>query len=57
METDIARRAYCAVRTFEGRAEMLRAASEAYFFTHPDSGLQERFKAVIKEAKTLSEPD
>jgi hypothetical protein len=55
METDIARRAYCAVRTFEGRAEMLRAASEAYFFTYPDTGLQERFKVVIKEAKLFSE--
>lgn len=55
METDIARRAYCAVRTFEGRAEMLRAASEAYFFIYPDPNLQERLKTVIKEAKTFSE--
>lgn len=32
METDIARRAYCAVRTFEGRTDMLRAAAEAFFY-------------------------
>jgi hypothetical protein len=36
-ESKIVRRAYSAVRTFEGRAEMLRAASEAYFSTHPDT--------------------
>src|SRR5438552_17358888 len=45
-----ARRAYVAVRTFEGRAEMLRAASSAYFDEHPDEKLQEAFKTVVKEA-------
>jgi hypothetical protein len=54
METDIARRAYCAVRTFEGRAEMLRAASEAYFYTFPNLTLQEKFKTVIRDAKSYS---
>jgi hypothetical protein len=45
-----ARRAYSAVRTFEGRAEMLRAASTAYFAEHPDEKIQEAFKTVLKEA-------
>ena len=35
MEREGARRAYSAVRTFEGRAEMLKAASEAYFMNSP----------------------
>ena len=50
METDIARRAYCAVRTFEGRAEMLRAASEAYFHTFPDTALQPQSIEVLNQA-------
>jgi hypothetical protein len=54
METDIARRAYCAVRTFEGRAEMLKAASEAYFHTYPNFTLQDRFKDVLRDAKCYS---
>jgi hypothetical protein len=54
METDIARRAYCAVRTFEGRAEMLRAAAEAYFHHVPATELKRQFKAVITAAAQYS---
>jgi hypothetical protein len=50
-----ARRAYSAVRTFEGRAEMLRAASTAYFAEHPDDKTQEAFKTVLKEAVSFSQ--
>jgi hypothetical protein len=49
-----ARRAYVSVRTFEGRADMLRAASSAYFDEHPDEKLQEAFKTVLKEATCFS---
>jgi hypothetical protein len=50
----IARRAYSAVRTFEGRADMLRASSQTYFYLHPDEPLQEQFKAIIKAAASFS---
>lgn len=50
-----ARRAYSAVRTFEGRAEMLRAASAAYFDEHPDDKTLEAFKIILKEAVSFSQ--
>jgi hypothetical protein len=43
-------RAYHAVRTFEGRAEMLRAASQAYFEEQPEDNLQTVFKEVLRQA-------
>lgn len=50
-ETRAAKRAYCAVRTFEGRAEMLKAASKAYFETYPDKPLYAKFSEIYKQAK------
>jgi len=50
----IARRAYNAVRTFEGRAEMLQAASTAYFSLYPNVTLQEDFREVLLSAKRYS---
>jgi hypothetical protein len=50
----IARRAFSAVRTFEGRAEMLQAASEAYFTERPDTSAQDQFKELIRRAKCLA---
>lgn len=49
-----ARRAYYAVRTFEGRAEMLQAASEAFFAECANSELQDEFKALYKSAKLFA---
>jgi hypothetical protein len=50
----IATRAYCAVRTFEGRAEMLRAASDAYFKIWPSDEMLAQFKRVLSEATCYS---
>ncbi|MDE2104322.1 MAG: hypothetical protein KGL39_44200 [Patescibacteria group bacterium] len=54
-ESEGARRAYSAVRTFEGRAEMLRAASEAWFADAPDAELLEAFKDVLRNALSFSQ--
>jgi hypothetical protein len=49
------RRAFFAVRTFEGRAEMLKAASQAYFSRPKCAPLQAKFKeSVISKAKCYS---
>jgi len=50
-----AERAYFAIRTFEGRLEMVRAASTAYFDARPNTQLQERLKELISSAKNFSE--
>lgn len=50
-----AQRAYNAVRTFEGRAEMLRAASEAYFVLWPNSSLQVSLKGLLRDAICYSQ--
>jgi hypothetical protein len=47
-------RPYFSVRTFEGRAEMLRAASAAYFSENPNEPLQGEFKSLISEAIAFS---
>jgi hypothetical protein len=47
-------RAYFSVRTFEGRADMLRAASQAYFSEHPNSELQQQFKAILSAATSFA---
>lgn len=50
-------RAYCAVRTFEGRADMLRAASKQYFwgFGIPkDHDFVVRFKVILSSAIEFS---
>lgn len=44
-----ARRAYGAVRTFEGRSDMLRAASEAFFYATPDGILKDKTQTAFKE--------
>jgi hypothetical protein len=49
-----AARAYCAVRTFEGRADMLRAASAAYFLLWPEQDLQKQFKIILSHAASFS---
>lgn len=53
-KNDAARRAYVSVRTFEGRAEMLRAASAAYFHVNPNEAAQSGFKSVLKGATCFS---
>lgn len=50
-----AERAFSAVRTFEGRSDMLRAASEAYFYGWPNDKLQNEFKDIFRDAKGFSE--
>jgi hypothetical protein len=45
-----AQRAYNAIRTFEARAEMLKAASQAYFTIWPNDDLQNQFKQIISGA-------
>jgi hypothetical protein len=50
----IARRAYNAIRTFEGRAEMLKAASHSFFAAYPDEEMQKRFKDILRNAKEFS---
>ncbi len=50
-----ARRAYNAVRTFEGRSQMLRAASASYFYLKPNEELQKEFKEILKLAVLFSE--
>jgi hypothetical protein len=47
-------RAYTAVRTFEGRSEMLKAASAAYFTMWPNDKLQAEFKNILKDAKNYA---
>jgi hypothetical protein len=54
LETKAAMRAYSAVRTFEGRNEMLRAASQAYFHEQPETELQDAFKSILSTAASFS---
>ncbi|MGH6847938.1 MAG: hypothetical protein ACREC0_11020 [Methylocella sp.] len=54
-ESLAARRSYVAVRTFEGRAEMLRAASLAYFAQHPHEAYQVEFKSILGSALQFSQ--
>jgi hypothetical protein len=49
-----ARRAFFSVRTFEGRADMLRAVSSAYFDRRPDKHLQDRFKDILSQSVSFS---
>jgi hypothetical protein len=51
-----ARRAYGAVRTFEGRADMLRASAEAFFLGYglPLRDLQESFEVLLKDSVQAS---
>jgi hypothetical protein len=52
--TQAARRAYRAVRTFEGRRDMLRAAAAAYFAEMPDSDLLARFNEILQNATNFA---
>ena len=45
-----AKRAFASVRTFEGRADMLRASSSAYFEKMPNDMLLDQFKNVLSES-------
>lgn len=49
-----AKRAYVAVRTFEGRMEMLRASAEAFFSAFPDEGLQDTYQKFLKSVKEFA---
>jgi hypothetical protein len=49
-----AMRAYSAVRTFEGRLEMLRAASQAYFDEKPEEKLLAEFKDILRNASCFA---
>jgi hypothetical protein len=49
-----ARRSFFAVRTFEGRAEMLKAASAAFFHTVDEPELQDECKSLIASALNYS---
>jgi len=49
-----ATRAYGSVLTFRGRAEMVEAASEAYFFSTPDSEPEPELNEVLKEARNYA---
>jgi hypothetical protein len=46
-------RAYSAVRTFEGRVEMLRASSQTFFFTRPSEEQQAAFGQIVRRAKSF----
>ena len=54
IKTTAAMRAYSAVRTFEARVEMLRAASAAYFAKSPDEAVQKIFVEVVRDAACFS---
>ena len=47
-------RAFSAVRTFEGRADMLRAASAAYFDQDPEDTMLTQFKAILTNSTCFS---
>jgi len=48
-----ARRAFSAVRTHEGRIQMLQAAAEAYFTYFPDDNLKIAFNSLIGRGMNL----
>jgi hypothetical protein len=52
--TQAARRAYHAVRPFDGRVNVLRAAAEAYFAEKPDPDLLMRFEEILHSATNFA---
>jgi hypothetical protein len=54
-QSEPARRAFFAVRTFEGRSDMLKAASEAYFGANYSSELQTEMKDILSLSKCYSQ--
>jgi hypothetical protein len=54
-ESKAARRSYNAIRTFEGRLEMLKAASETFFTEWPDTNLSGKMSVIYKNSKLFSE--
>ena len=50
-QQQVSGRAYSAVRSFEGRAAVLLAASEAYFEQFPDKEVKDLINQVLGEAK------
>ncbi|HEX4113168.1 MAG TPA: hypothetical protein VH020_11585 [Stellaceae bacterium] len=49
-----ARRAYGAVVTFRGRADMMRAAASAFFYQRPKHEMKERFEDLLNRACNFS---
>lgn len=49
-----AKRAYVAVRTFEGRAEMMRAASTVFFHNFDDHDLMVKYKEILSRSTSLA---
>lgn len=54
-DTEAGRRAFGAVRTFEGRLDMLRATADIYFATFPDATLQTDWVEAQKLGKKYGE--
>lgn len=50
----VAQRAYGSVVAFSGRAEMLKAAADAFFDEHPDDEIEARLGQLIKDARRAS---
>src|SRR5579862_3152347 len=49
-----AHRAYGGIVAFNGRADMLRNAAEAYFVTRPDAALEAKLGATLKILRRAS---
>jgi hypothetical protein len=47
-------RAYGSILTFKGRAEMISAACEAFFFENPQAELEAEINAIVKAAVNFS---
>ena len=54
-DSKAARRAFGAVRTFEGRMDMIRAAAISYFSHFPDEPLKATWDDLAKRAKLFGE--
>jgi hypothetical protein len=50
----LAHRAYGAIVTFNGRADMMKAAADAYFAQFPDARFESDFATLIKDARRAS---
>jgi hypothetical protein len=53
-DTKAAQRAYASIRTFEGRAEMMRAATEAYFSSYKNDELLQLWKNILSRCTNFS---
>ena len=50
----IARRAYGSIAAFTGRRDVLESAASAYFYEHPDEGLQKKLHELIRDLQRAS---